>query len=105
MLISVYASILFSLHRFRQSILRPNIKYSVIEKPTQTIPTELKDYVMERHRYDSGIIYCLSRKDCDLYCERLNHHGIKACVYYSTLDQYQKDDNQIAWMSNKVSPI
>ncbi len=51
----------------------------------------------------SGIIYCLTRKDCVLVAGWLKNHGIKAEAVYSDSDN--KDEIMESLMKNKVKAI
>jgi ATP-dependent DNA helicase Q1 len=58
--------------RFCLSInIRANLRYSVRKKDSGSkLIKQLADVILE-HRKESGIIYCLSRKDTETICEAL----------------------------------
>lgn len=77
-------------------VVRPNIKPKDRTK-------EIISYIKERVN-DSGIIYCLSRNNCDNLVEQLREYGIKAASYHAGLaanirqsvqDSFIKDDIQV----------
>lgn len=45
-------------------------RYSVVPK-TKKVVDDIDKFVKENHRRESGIIYCLSRNDCERVCEKL----------------------------------
>jgi superfamily II DNA helicase RecQ len=48
---------------YRSSFNRPNLAYEVRHKDSKTVDI-MADYISSRPN-DSGVIYCLSRKDCE----------------------------------------
>lgn len=50
----------------------------------------------------SGIIYCMSKKDCEQVSTGLRAYSIKAAVYHADLPQSIRDTNQKLWMDNEV---
>ena len=61
---------------FSASFNRPNLIYHVIPKNTKSVIEDMAERILEEH-YDrfnfvaSGIVYCLSRKDCEKVAEEL----------------------------------
>jgi superfamily II DNA helicase RecQ len=51
---------------YRSSFNRPNLAYEVRRKDSKTVDI-MADYIASRPS-DSGVIYCLSRKDCEVLC-------------------------------------
>ncbi|KAK9081904.1 hypothetical protein Syun_030741 [Stephania yunnanensis] len=60
---------------FRQSFNRPNLWYSVIPK-TKKCLDDIDKFIKENHFDECGIIYCLSRMDCEKVAEKLQCDGI-----------------------------
>lgn len=46
--------------------------------------------ILGEHRNQSGIIYCLSRKDCEEMCAKLNIQGYKTAYYHANLHDKEK---------------
>ncbi|KAL3598122.1 hypothetical protein D5086_006040 [Populus alba] len=55
---------------FRQSFNRPNLWYSVIPKEKKCLE-DIDKFIKENHFDECGIIYCLSRMDCEKVSEKL----------------------------------
>ena len=62
--------------KFKQSYNRPNLSYEVWKKERAT--ERIADFI-KSHKRDSGIVYCLSRKDCEVMAEKLNEVRPLAC--------------------------
>ena len=54
---------------YRSSFNRPNLAYEVRKKDGKSIDV-MADYIAAR-RNESGVIYCLSRKDCETVSDKL----------------------------------
>lgn len=93
---------------FRSSFNRPNLRYEVRKKDSKTIDA-IADYVAGRP-YDSGIIYCLSRKDCetlsDKLREKLAEKGVKnvgVSYYHAELEDSERKRRHHEWLSGRVN--
>lgn len=76
---------------FISSFDRPNIRYTIVErdKPRQQL-LELLD----THRHEAGIVYCLSRKKVDETAAWLQQQGIDALPYHAGMTTEQRRANQ-----------
>ena len=54
---------------------------------------------------DSGIVYCLSRNDCDTYAKELQRNGLKALSYHAGLADVDRIDIQCRWISEQVTKL
>ena len=95
---------------FRNSFNRPNLSYEVRKKDGKTIDY-MANYIAER-RNDSGVIYCLSRKDTEVLAEKLEKQllakGIRnvgVTFYHAELDQAERQRRHHAWLTGKVSVL
>jgi len=75
---------------------RPNIKLTVEMK--RNWKSQLLSYV-ERHRGESGIIYCLSRKKTEEVAELLSEKDVRALPYHAGMDKAVRDANQNVFMT------
>jgi len=66
---------------FRSGFDRPNIRYRIVQK--QNAREQLFDFINTEHVGDSGIVYCLSRKNVDDTADWLNSKGIRALPYHA----------------------
>jgi len=89
---------------FSQSFNRTNLFYSVKPKGKGCM-AEMADLIQTKYRNKSGIIYCLSRKDCERVCEDLNHEGIRCTFYHGSLDNLERAKRQDAWANDEVNVI
>ncbi len=70
---------------------RPNLYFSV-QSPKDRYGA-MKNY-LERHREDSGIIYCLTRKNVEEVCGRLRQDGFPVTRYHAGLSDEERRRNQ-----------
>lgn len=84
------------------SFNRPNLHYIVTSKKGKNSTDEIIDMVKRNFRNDCGIVYCLSRKDCDSFAETMKVNGIKALSYHAGLSDHQRLEIQGRWISEQV---
>lgn len=53
----------------------------------------------------SGIIYCLSRKDCETTAEKLQMSNIKAICYHAGLSDKVREKVQQDWITDKYKVV
>ncbi|GET89001.1 ATP-dependent DEAD/H DNA helicase recQ, putative [Leishmania tarentolae] len=89
---------------FKGSFNRANLKYSVQHvRGKQVIPV-VEDLVLHRFSPSScGIVYCLSRKDCEEMAAALVRRGIKASYYHS--EAASKNERQERWTRDELQVI
>ncbi len=75
---------------------RPNIKLTV-EMKASWKPQILA--FIERHRGESGIVYCLSRKKTEEVAAFLADNGVVALAYHAGMDKAVRDANQNIFMT------
>ena len=73
---------------FKSSFNRPNLFYEVRGK-TQTTDLDLIKFIKSKSN-QSGIIYCLSRKNTEDLSELLNINGIKSLPYHAGLEKNKR---------------
>jgi ATP-dependent DNA helicase RecQ len=83
---------------FMTSFDRPNISYTIAErdKPKQ----QLLDFI-GRHKGESGIVYCLSRKKVEETASMLNAEGVRALPYHAGMHSDLKNANQDAFLKEE----
>ncbi|GLT86281.1 hypothetical protein SLE2022_044270 [Rubroshorea leprosula] len=89
---------------FQQSFNRPNLWYSVIPK-TKKCVEDIDKFIKENHFDECGIIYCLSRMDCEKVAEKLQEYGHKAAFYHGTMDSAQRAFVQKQWSKDEINII
>lgn len=70
---------------------RKNLYFSV-EKP-KSKDRFIVDYI-EKHKEDSGIIYCATRKNVEKVCEILEKSNVHAAKYHAGMDNHTRNENQ-----------
>ena len=61
--------------------------------------------LINRHKNESGIIYCLSRKTSETVAEKLQEKGIKAKAYHAGLSTMERDNVQEAFINEDLDVI
>lgn len=87
---------------FVSSFNRPNIFYAV--EPKKNTYQQLLNF-LDRHKNDSGIIYCLSRKSVETMAGNLVLEGFSALPYHAGLDKETRDKNQELFLKDDVKII
>ncbi|WCJ18349.1 ATP-dependent DNA helicase Q-like 4A [Euphorbia peplus] len=89
---------------FRQSFNRPNLRYSVVPK-TKKCLDDIDKFIKENHFNECGIVYCLSRMDCEKVAEQLQECGHKAAFYHGNMEAAQRAFIQRQWSKDEINII
>jgi ATP-dependent DNA helicase RecQ len=81
---------------------RPNLLFRVQRRTD--LPTQLLTTV-EGHRGESGIIYCIRRKDTEAVAEMLCERGFRALAYHAGLSDEERRRNQEAFIQEEADII
>lgn len=81
---------------------RPNLVYKV--RPRKTILKQVCA-VLDRHKGESGIIYCIRRKDVDSVCAKLATKGYSVAPYHAGMTDEDRKKNQEQFINEKVDTI
>lgn len=90
---------------FVSSFDRPNLSldvrrgYSAKEKFNTIMD------IIERHPYESGIIYCLSRKETERLADKLRHEGIAVGAYHAGLSMEERNSIQEDFIKDKIDVV
>ncbi|ELW62827.1 Bloom syndrome protein [Tupaia chinensis] len=84
---------------FSMSFNRHNLKYYVLPKKPKKVAFDCLDWIRKHHPYDSGIIYCLSRHECDTMADTLRKDGLAALAYHAGLSDSSRDEVQHKWIN------
>ena len=82
---------------------RPNLFYKVESR--QGNGHEQIARILRRHKGESGIIYCIRRKDVDKLCEWLGAQGFRAAPYHAGMEDQPRKLAQEAFISEDVDII
>ncbi|CAI9271775.1 unnamed protein product [Lactuca saligna] len=89
---------------FRQSFNRPNLRFSVIPK-TKKCMEDIDTFIKENHFDECGIIYCLSRMDCEKVAKKLQEFRHKAAFHHASMDPNERVSVQKMWSKDEVNII
>ncbi|HET9703870.1 MAG TPA: DNA helicase RecQ [Vicinamibacterales bacterium] len=81
---------------------RPNLVYRVLAR--SSLKAQILD-VLERHRGQAGIIYCLSRKEVETLAQWLQDTGWRARPYHAGLDDDERHRNQDAFLNEEIDIV
>uniref|UniRef100_A0A673CQX9 RecQ-like DNA helicase BLM n=1 Tax=Sphaeramia orbicularis TaxID=375764 RepID=A0A673CQX9_9TELE len=84
---------------FTMSFNRTNLKYSVLPKKPKKVDEDCTSWIKKHYPRDSGIVYCLSRNDCDAMAESLQRAGILALSYHAGLSDGDREYVQSKWIN------
>ena len=88
---------------YRSSFNRSNLYYEVRPK-TASIDKDIIRFIRS-HPGQSGIVYCLSRKNVEDLAEMLRINDIKALPYHAGMDSATRSANQDAFLLEQVDVI
>ena len=87
---------------FIGSFNRKNLQYRILQKKDAL--NTLLTYV-RHHKDDSGIIYCLSKKETEDLAEKLQKSGYKARAYHAGLSKKVREKVQDEFIHDKVNIV
>ena len=82
-----------------QGFDRPNIRLTVEAKHNSS--RQLIDFIA-RHKGESGIVYCLSRKKTEKIASLLVENRVNALAYHAGMDKDARETNQNRFMSEQA---
>jgi len=81
---------------------RPNLVYKVRRRANRL--SQIRE-VLDRHAGESGIVYCITRKDVDKTCLALSEAGYRVRPYHAGLADEERRRNQDDFIREKVEII
>lgn len=90
---------------FLSSFNRPNLKYIVLPKTGSKTLQDIITLIKTKFAKASGIIYCLSRKDCDTTADKLQMANISAIAYHAGLTDKVRERAQQDWITDKYRVV
>jgi ATP-dependent DNA helicase RecQ len=81
---------------------RGNLVYKV--QPRKNIIKQVCG-VLDRHKNESGIIYCIRRRDVDEMCAQLSSKGYSVAPYHAGMDDEDRKANQESFIGEKIDTI
>jgi len=90
---------------FLSSFNRNNLKYKVIQKKGKGGIDDIVSIIEKQFKNKSGIVYCLSKKDCDSTAQDLRKAGVKAKPYHAGLGKEVRSKTQDMWVQDKIRVV
>lgn len=81
---------------------RPNLVYRVHARTDQL--AQVRE-IIDRHRGDAGIVYCIRRAECEELSESLNRAGFRTRPYHAGLSDTDRHANQDAFLKDEIDTI
>ncbi|XP_028966599.1 Bloom syndrome protein homolog [Galendromus occidentalis] len=86
---------------FLQSFNRPNLRYQIVKYFSGSPVTHIIKLISNKYFEKSGIVYCLSRKDCDQTAAKLESAGISAVSYHAGMNDAERSSIQDMWINGR----
>ncbi|KZT54726.1 ATP-dependent DNA helicase [Calocera cornea HHB12733] len=95
---------------FSSPLYRANLHYSVLPKPSSQAAAiqAMADYILAHHARDSGIVYCLSKKDTQTVADGIREASggkIKTGVYHADVEDEVKEGIHRKWRNGQVQVV
>lgn len=93
----------------RTSFIKSNIQYRIRIKDNDSwsyMGNSLAKTIRELgHTHSTGIVYCLSRRECEYMSRVLKNRGMAADYYHARLTPEKKEQVQNQWLNGKLKVI
>ena len=90
---------------FVSSFDRPNLSLDVKRGYSASDKLRAMLAIIRRHKYDSGIVYCRSRKNTESVAATLCAKGIRACAYHAGLNPELRDRVQENFTNDRIQVV
>ncbi|KAF9226214.1 ATP-dependent DNA helicase [Gyrodon lividus] len=95
---------------FSAPLYRKNLHYSVVPKPSSAkeVFSAMSEYILQNHEKDSGIVYCLTKKDAETVATSLqdvSNGRIRTGVYHADIPDGQKEGLHKQWRDGSVQVV
>lgn len=95
---------------FTAPLHRPNLVYKVVPRPANSAAANqaICDWILENHPDETGIVYCLSKKDTEVMADALSELSggqIKTGCYHADVDDDKKHRIHVRWRDGKVRVV
>ncbi|KAJ8304560.1 hypothetical protein KUTeg_018143, partial [Tegillarca granosa] len=84
---------------YKKFFNRPNLKFRVLPKKPSTLTADVTKLIKEQFPNKCGIVYCLSRNECDTTARDLSKSGIEAVSYHAGLSDGERVQIQEKWLN------
>ena len=89
---------------FQTSFNRPNLRYHVLPKK-RALTKDIANIIEKNHSGQTGIIYCLSKRDCETVAQELKGLRIRAEYYHADLSANDRSLVQRKWTKDEIKVI
>ena len=83
---------------------RPNLFFQVLPKTKQVIE-DIASIINSRFKLKTGLVYCVSKKDCEKVSAGLRNNGIVSGFYHADVPQGKRNEIQQEWMEGSVQVL
>ncbi|KIJ15140.1 hypothetical protein PAXINDRAFT_180755 [Paxillus involutus ATCC 200175] len=95
---------------FSAPLYRKNLHYSVVPKPSSAkeVVSAMSQYILQNHEHDSGIVYCLTKKDAETVATSLqdvSNGRIRTGVYHADVADGQKEGLHRQWRDGSIQVV
>jgi len=90
---------------FISSFDRSNISLNVTQGVAGQKTRHIAQFIKQLHNGESGIVYCLSRKNTEKMADTLRHNGIKAWAYHAGMSARDKQQVQQAFINDDIQVV
>ncbi|KZO97674.1 ATP-dependent DNA helicase [Calocera viscosa TUFC12733] len=95
---------------FSSPLYRANLHYSVLPKPSSQAAAiqAMADYILTHHPRDSGIVYCLSKKDTQTVADGIREASrgkVRTGVYHADVEDREKEGIHRMWRTGQVQVV
>lgn len=89
---------------FKQSFNRVNLTYEIKQVAPAKRIDDMTEFLL-RYAGKTGIIYCISRRQCEEVSGKLQKVGVKADFYHAALSTEERMRCQLAWQRGETQVI
>ncbi len=101
---------------FKTSFNRKNLRHDPLQevspinryevrKKEKGFFEDIASFIKTKYPRDSGIVYCLSKKDCDDVAEKLAAMDVRARAYHAGMDKDDRAHVQNMWTRDEINVV